>query len=294
VAANPPGQAYYRLLLAESLKLLTDSKSASQAIKTLLPGGVIGMKTNCLTPRLTNTPTAMTAALGDLLTEAGIKENNLVVWERSNRELRQAGYELNASSFGRRCLGTDSNGVGYSSEHYSYERVHSRITRILLDLIDSNINLPVLKDHSIAGLSGALKNMFGAIHNPNKYHGNNCDPYAAYVSSLEPIKRKNKLTITNAVRVQYDGGPGLRPERMAGYGALIVSADPVAADTVGLKIVEHFREMNGLPPLAKTGRSVTYLETAAKVGLGKATLDDLDLRIATVNKDGSMTEGSLL
>ena len=55
------------------------------------------------------------------------------------------------------------------------------------------INLPVLKDHDGAGVTIALKNMYGAIHNPNKYHPNGCDPYVADLNMLPEIRSRMKL-----------------------------------------------------------------------------------------------------
>ena len=284
----------YRLLLQNGLSALYENATPTQALLRLIPGGTVGLKTNCLTGRLNSTPTALVDALAQLLIESGIKENSIIVWERSNRELTKAGYELNASSFGRRCLGTDTNGVGYSREFYSSGEVNSLVSRVLIDLVDHNINVPILKDHSIAGLSGGMKNMFGAIHNPNKYHMTNCDPYTAQVSNLTPLRTKHRLIVMDAVRVQYHGGPGFNTRHLVMYGGIIISADPVAADSVGLKILEHYREQNGLPPLWKDHRPVKYLKTAEKLGLGVADENQIELNVLMVDQDGSAGPGELL
>jgi len=283
----------YKIILEKGLRALVSEKTLKAGIKKLFPGGVVGMKTNCLARAFNSTSVALTAALSDILIDAGIKENNVVVWERSNDELKRAGFELNASSFGRRCLGTDSNGIGFSSNFYSAGEVNSLISRILTNIIDHNINLPVLKDHSIAGLSGGLKNMFGAINNPNKYHGNNCNPYAAHVSALEPIKAKNRLVIIDAVKVQYNAGPGYDSRYINHYGGLILSVDPVAADRVGLEILEHLRKINKLPSLKDAGRPADYLKTAEKTKLGIAEMQKIDLKVIMVDENGSERSGEL-
>ncbi|MBN2226237.1 MAG: DUF362 domain-containing protein [candidate division Zixibacteria bacterium] len=283
----------YRTLLYHGLSALSDGKPSRQVLSDLMPRGVVGMKTNCLTGRFNSTPTVLIDALTHLLIEAGIKENNIVIWERSNRELTKAGFALNASSFGRRCLGTDTNGVGYSREFYSCGEVNSLVSKVLTDLVDHNINVPILKDHSIAGLSGGIKNMFGAIHNPNKYHLTNCDPYAAQVINLEPLRTKQRLTVMDAVRVQYHGGPGFNPKHVVMYGGIVISADPVAADSIGLKIIEQYRAQNDLPALWQDHRPVKYLQTAAKLGLGIADESRIDLRTIHVDSNGSSKPGEL-
>ncbi len=282
----------YQRLIETGLKLLSGESNKADAIRRYIPQGRVGMKVNCLTRNFNSTPVAMADGLTRLLTAAGFDENNLIVWDRTDRELKLAGYTLNASSFGPKCLGTDTVGFGYSSQFYSSGNVNSLVSRILTDAIDANINLPILKDHSIAGLSASLKNMFGAINNPNKYHGNNCSPFAAEISNLAPIKSKHRLSIIDAMKVQYNGGPGYDSRYIANYNGLIFSADPVAADTIGLEIIEHLRRRHNLPSLEQAGRPVKYLKAAEELGLGVADRIRIDLKTYSIN-GGESTETEL-
>ena len=166
----------FRIMLQAGLRIITGNPDRLRSLGTLIPRGPVGIKINCLARRNKSAPGALVQAAGDLLVESGRQENDIVVWERTNRELQAAGFKLNASSFGRRCLGTDTDGIGYGDRLFVSGEVGSLVSRVLTDLVKSNINMPALKDHSLAGMSGALKNMYGAIHNPNKYHDNNCSP----------------------------------------------------------------------------------------------------------------------
>lgn len=287
------GRDQYKAMLERGFQTLANGSSPESAVRKYIPSGPIGMKTSCLARKLNSTPVALIDALTVILTSSGIDENDIVVWERTSAELERAGYELNASSFGRRCFGTDSNGVGYSRDFYSYGKVNSLLSRIITDVVKYNINLPVLKDHSIAGLSGGMKNMYGAINNPNKYHAPNCDPFAAHVSKLEPIRRKNRLTIIDAVKVQYNAGPGYDSRYVAYYNGLIMGEDPVATDRVGLEILEHYRKANGLPSLEKAGRPVKYLKSAEIAGLGIADINRIYIDVILVSKDGRAAKGDL-
>jgi uncharacterized protein (DUF362 family) len=291
-ATNLSEEAYGQILTA-GLHRLSQQGNLKAAVRTFLPSGVVGMKTNCLAGKANSTPVALIDALAGLLLKAGFADNDIVVWERTNRELAGAGYTLNASNFGRRCLGTDANGVGYSSDFYSSGDVSSLVSRILTELVVSNINVPILKDHSVAGLSAGMKNMYGAIHNPNKYHANNCDPYCAHVSNLEPVRSKTRLTILDAVKVQYNGGPGYMGDYLYNYGGIVVSDDPAAADRVGLEILERIRSLKGQPSLEKAGRPVKYLASAEQIGLGVADLSKIDLSVIEVRSDGTLTAGVL-
>ncbi|MFH1685984.1 MAG: DUF362 domain-containing protein [bacterium] len=283
----------YRQLLESGLKLLCSAADVSTALHELLPGGPVGMKPNCVAHDKNSTSVALADALSDLLEESGWAANDLIVWERTSQELRQAGFKLNAASFGRRCLGTDAHPTGYSHYFYTSGEVNSLVSSILTETVNSNINLPILKDHSLAGLSCGLKNMYGAINNPNKYHDNNCDPHVAHVNNLAPIKKTQRLTVVDAVSVQYHRGPGYSPKHVAWYGGIVLSKDPVAADIVGLTILEHLRTSHGLPTLEASGRPAKYLSSAEFLGLGTAQMDQIDLEVRVLRDDGRLVAGEL-
>jgi uncharacterized protein (DUF362 family) len=286
ILAKGQEKEQYKLMLQLGLRSLSGEDDIKKSLRKYIPAGVVGMKTNCLARKFNSTPIYLCDALGAILIEMGTEENDIIIWERTGRELEMAGYKLNASSFGKRCFGTDTNGVGYSGDFYNSGDVNSLVTRILTEVVDSNINLPVLKDHSIAGLSAALKNLYGAINNPNKWHGNNCDPFAAHIANFDPIKNKNKLTIIDAMRVQYNGGPGYDSRYVADYKGLIISDDPVAADRIGLEIVEHYRKLNNLPTLEKAVRPAKYLKSAEKLGLGVEDITKIELTVSAIDLNG--------
>jgi len=288
-------QKEYRLLLQPAFKALSGEKNTYFAIRKYFPRGPVGMKTNCLTGRFFATPKNLVEALAELiLVNTDIGENNIIAWERTTRELTEAGFELNASSFGRRYLGTDANGIGYADGFETSGKVSTRISRILTDMVEMNVNLPVLKDHSIAGLSASLKNMYGAIFNPNKLHDNHCSPYAAHLSALPTLKSKCRLSIIDATRIQYQGGPGYMSEYMTAYNGLVISDDPVSADRVALEILEHTRMIHNQPPLEKVGRSVKYLDIAEEIGLGVADWNKIKLDVILVDADGNVSQGELM
>ena len=293
-AGGLPGSDQYTVMLKSGLTALSDGGGYAGLVRRLFPSGTVGMKASCLA-RQNSTSPALAEALAKILIEiSGIKDNNIIVWERTSRELKQAGYSLNAASIGGRCLGTDAADIGYSAEFFSSGKVSSMVSRILTDLVDHNINLALLKDHSLAGMSAGLKNMYGAIHNPNKFHANNCDPFAADVNNLEPIKGKHRLTVIEAVSVQYENGPGFDGRHFDRYGGLILSDDPVAADRVAQEILEHLRSKHGRPTLADVNRPVKYLVSAQQAGLGTAEMRSINLVVRLIDAAGSEKAGELL
>ncbi|OGL45439.1 MAG: hypothetical protein A2161_03360 [Candidatus Schekmanbacteria bacterium RBG_13_48_7] len=255
-------------------------------IKFYDPRSIIGIKTNCLAGKLMSTKPQLIDSIISGLVLSGMKSGNIIVWERSSRELQRAGFTINTREKSVHYFGTDE--VGYDSELVSFGKVCSLFSKIVTRHCDSLLNVPVLKDHNLAGLSGGLKNYYGAIHNPNKYHDNNCSPYVADVNSIPLIRNKNKLTIVDALNVQCNGGPAFYPEWAVKYGGIILGQDPVAVDTVALEILNELRAGLKLPSLEQEKRYPHYLEIAgdSEHQLGHNNLENIEKKIINLETKG--------
>ncbi len=268
-----------RDLLDEAAKALGDADRAADAwARWFRPDDRLAVKVNCL-----GLPTRPVVAEGFVraLAACDLDPDHAILWDRSNRELRRAGYRLRARGKGVRCYGTDAlasrgNG-GYSRDVYSSGKTGSLISRIITDESSALASAAVLKDHNLAGLTAVMKNFFGAIHNPNKYHDNHCDPFIADACAQQPIRSRLRLAVCDAGRPQYQGGPASRPRWQWPYGGLILSTDPVAADAVGREILLRKRAAVGMKPLADDGRPVRYLASGAARGLGTADLARIEV-----------------
>jgi uncharacterized protein (DUF362 family) len=227
--------------------------------KVVRPGEVVGLKVNCLGGRGNATHPELVEAITERLRQAGITE--MVIWDRQNSDLERARFKIAEHGSGVRCFGNDV--LGFEDDLATFGKAGSLLCRTLTQVCDAVINLPVLKDHGIAGVTLALKSMFGAIHNPNKYHSNACDPYVADVYALPPIRQKVRLHICDGLNAQYDGGPSFMPQWMWPFNGLLVSRDPVALDYVGWKIIEKKRLEVGAPSLREQKREPAYISTAA-------------------------------
>jgi uncharacterized protein (DUF362 family) len=225
------------------------------------PGEVVGLKVNCLAGKGISTRVELVEAICERLREAGVPAKNIVVWDRLNVDLESAGFRPSTNPNRVRYMGNDA--LGYGSELQTHGNAGSLICRTLTDVCDAVINLPVLKDHGIVGATMALKNMFGAIHNPNKYHLNVGDPYVADVYMLEPIRRKVRLHLCDAITAQYEGGPSFMPQWTWPFNGLLVAQDPVALDATGWRIIEQKRAERGMPPLKALKREPAYIARAA-------------------------------
>jgi len=229
--------------------------------KLFKPNDTVGIKVNCIASRVSSNP-QLAWAIADSLIAAGVPADQIIIWDREDRELVSAGYTI-MDGPGVRCYGTKP-GVGYGKELIVFGSVGSRLSKIISRQCTAIVNVPVLKDHNIAGLSLSLKNYFGAIENPNKFHMSNCDPYVADLNMVPLIREKSKLIICDAITALYEGGPtDCNPRYIWRYNGLIIGTDPVAVDQIGLMLLEEKRASEGLSPLAAIGRSAKYIATAA-------------------------------
>lgn len=236
--------------------------------KLVKPGQVVGLKVNTIAGRGVTSNGVLVQAICERLKSAGIKPNDIVIWDRTNRELERCGLTSLASTLGVRCIGTDSDGVGYESEQVSYGQVKTHLSKILTRTCDVHINVPVLKDHSGAGVTLAMKNMYGVIDNPRDQHDDGCNPYVADLYMIPAIRQKFRFIVLDATTAVYDGGPSFRPEFSWQPNSIIVAEDPVALDATGWQIIEKKRAEKGLKSLEAAGRAPRYIATAASHGIG--------------------------
>ena len=280
---NPSDRARLAGLFDRGFGLLAGERDGKSVATSLFrPSDRVGIKINTIGGRAISTRPEVSSALAGWLSGNGLPGRNIIIWDRTNRELRDAGYRLSEAQDGPRIFGTDTDGAGYGADLISHLNVGSLFSRIQTDLVTASISLAILKDHGLAGITAGMKNYFGAIHNPNKYHDSHCDPFVAEVFDSPPVRGKHRLSVLDALVVQYHRGPSYHPQWAEKFGGLVLSLDPVAADRVGWGLIERFRAAKGLPSLAEEGREPRYLSTAERMGLGRADLAGIETIEETV------------
>ncbi len=261
-----------RKLLDAAVTAFGKKGDATAAWKSLFsPADVVGVKVNCLAGRGLSTNPESVAAIVEGLASAGIERQRIIIWDRTEHDLQSAGFSLSGLN-GARVLATDSRGVGYEADIEFSGEVGSCFSRIISRMCTAIISVPVLKDHDLAGVSLGMKNFYGAIHNPNKYHDNNCSPFVADLSAHPFIRNKLRLVVCDGLIAQYHGGPAQRPQWAWPAATLLVGTDPVAIDRVGWEMIEEKRKEAGMQPLKEVGREPKYIEAAEKIGLGTADI----------------------
>jgi len=248
--------------------------------KLVTPSDVVGIKVNCLAGRGISTNPVLVNAIIEKLREADVHDDRIIIWDRMNSDLEDAGFKISTASRKPRCFGNDA--AGYEPELTIHNSIGSLLSNALTKYCSVIINVPVLKDHGIVGFTGAMKNFFGAIHNPNKYHMNLGDPYIPDLCSLPVIREKTRLIIYDALNAQYEGGPPYMPQWRWNFNSIIVGTDPVAIDYTGWQLIETERKNKGLPTLKTAGREPTYIATAADAAHNLGTNNPDHIKVTNV------------
>lgn len=142
------------------------------------------------------------------------------------------------------------------------------------------INVSNIKDHSICGFTGCLKNItHGSTINPHAFHAHNASPQIAELYAQDVVKSRVRLHITDAYKIIYDEGPlDKNKKRRVPHEAVYASTDPVALDVIGWALIEKWRRENNLPTLAEARREPTYIRVASELGLGVFDKNRISLR----------------
>ncbi|MDO8603251.1 MAG: DUF362 domain-containing protein [Candidatus Omnitrophota bacterium] len=131
---------------------------------------------------------------------------------------------------------------------------------------DKIINLPKMKTHSLMGLTGAVKNMYGAcagLHKSElhkKYPGP--EEFAKVLVDVFEIAKPG-LVLMDGIVSMDQGGPA--SGRLRNTGVLIAGADSVAVDAV-------FAGLIGVKPL-----DILHTKEAYKRKLGEANLENIEV-----------------
>jgi len=268
LAAGPHGRveaAAAQRAMEGALQAATGAATGGKAAAALFsPGDTVGIKLNCLAGRQLSPRPELVDALALLIGAAGVPPDRILVFERSSRELRRAGFEPGANAH-YRCVGIDND---YEPKPAVSGEIGSCFATIVSRRCTALVSFGVVKDHDLAGVSAGLKNWYGVIHNPNKYHDDNCDPYVADVVRHPWIREKLRLTVLDGVIAQYQGGPAFNGAFTWPLGRVVASTDPVAADAWAWRILDAERKRQGLPSLEAGKRSPRFIGTAARYGLG--------------------------
>ncbi len=249
-------------MLGRAMMRLTSKSTSAGSWKSLFkPDDVVGIKINGLFgPTVSTRPEFVNAVIAGLKS-AGVKPENIIVWDRAAKDLEKCGFTPNKTGPGVIYYSDDGDWgkeVRLGSFNGKVSKVFDRITAL--------INMPIVKHHGGAGISCCLKNHYGSINNAGAHHGNDCHPYLADLNAIPQIKDKTRLIVADVLKPQADDGPRRNPSAQWEYHSLMVGTDPVAIDLQAYRIIEERRKEVGISSVAHKVEKT--LASAAERGAG--------------------------
>lgn len=315
IVRNRVSQPIVRGMLEQTMKELTGESSARDAwAKFIAPTDVVGIKINpsgapacCSSPEIIREISAAVQSLG-------VPARNIVVYDRYSYEIDIGSYPALLPP-GVRIVGIQDafsgGGVGYEptvycdANFFGEWETRSYMASIVAHEVTKIINVPTMKDHSAAGVTGALKNLaYGTFNNVARTHRaphSFTNPVIGLMCTVEPLRSKAVLHIMDGMRQVWHGGPLTQVQDFIDQtGILLVATDPVAMDTIELEAIEKKRRERGVPSLWQHDpESITpdsriffhdasknlffrqpgHVAAAGKMGLGISDLKQIDHRL---------------
>jgi hypothetical protein len=146
------------------------------------------------------------------------------------------------------------------------------------------INARPMRAHHWAGVGSLLKNYIMFSPNPSSWHDDSCANLAG-LWNLPVVKGKTRLNVLVMLTPQFHGvGPhNFNPKYVWGYYGLVVGVDPVACDSVGLRIIEAKRKafFGEDRPLAPPAKHIALADTRHHLG----TCDPAKVEIVRIGYD---------
>ena len=165
--------------------------------------------------------------------------------------------------------GVPESNIGIGDQDVLRQDIFGRTTAL--------INTRPMRTHAWSGVGSLIKNYI-MFDNPSDYHPDACADLAK-LWELPMVKGKTRLNVLVMLTPQFHNiGPHhFDPMYTWPYRGLIVSTDPVAADAVGLQIIQAKRreEFGEDRPIQPSAHHIRLADTVHH--LGNADMDRIDL-----------------
>ncbi len=240
-----------REMFAESLKVISATDSVRRGwLRFLHPDDIIGINLDSGGAGVLSTTGPLAGVIVKSLVESGWPPQHLVV--RGAPAGLAEGLGVRTPRFGW----SESIRLGEAQDQVSS----------FVQQVSAIINVPLLMDDNLLGLSCSLKNAtYALLKHPGRYHYNGGVPQLADLYQLADVRGKIRLNIVNGLCSVYTGGPLVEPSSVDPTGVLLMGSDAVAVDAVALEVLNAIRATHHLPAL-----QVPLLEETARRGLGHA------------------------
>jgi Domain of unknown function (DUF362) len=297
-----------REMLARGMCTLTGDATPDAAWRRFFaPDDVVGLKVNCGGYPYCISAYEIVAEIVRQLASLGIPLANIYLYERFRNQVDECNYAAHLPD-GLHYVAAESanryaDNSGYDpftyveADFFGEDDTRSNMMRLVSERLTKIINIPNMKDHRAAGVTGCLKNIaYGSFSNVARTHYRGRSHTYSFVGALaavEPLRSRTVLQIMDGLRGVWHGGPFARTNQYLFYPKrILIGTDPVAIDRLMRDVVDQKRteagalsifnrspekvrmdqatERNQGPDVDIIFREPEHIEYAATLGLGVA------------------------
>jgi uncharacterized protein (DUF362 family) len=267
-------------MLRRALEELTGKADLAEAAKLFVhPDDKVCVKVNGIALQNMATNKELVLPMLEAMIASGVPAKNITVLEQYPGFMQGTRITAKSVPAGVGVVWHVNNDATMDWRDIPGTQRHTKFVRVLTEST-ALINFALIKDHSICGYTGALKNMtHGCSVNPQDFHDHHASPQIAILSAQDILRTRLRLCISDGFKLMAHGGPLYKhPEYVIPHEAVYVSTDPVALDTIGWAAVEKARAGFHLKSLTDEGRAPAYIQAAGDLGVGVADATKIVVR----------------
>jgi Domain of unknown function (DUF362) len=303
-------RAVVKQMISRGIKSLTgDTRDEDAWARFISPKDVVGIKVNCSgAPRICSAPEIVGEIAANLVA-IGVPARQIYVYERFDNQLRTVEYAKFLPEGATVIAAETSRGsiTGYDPRTYvetsffGEEDTRSNLVRLVSETLTKIINVPNMKEHRAAGVTGCLKNIaygnFSNVDRSHRFEKTNTLTFIGTLASTEPVRSRVVLNIMDGLRGVWHGGPFVQNVRFRFYPKqIMIGTDPVAMDKQLIQIIEDKRKAEGAvsifdrsperisralePNVNPFIREPGHVEYASKLGLG--VFDESKIKVKAI------------
>ena len=285
-------------MLASGITALTGDKRPEDAWARFIgPKDVVGIKVNCSgAPAIRSSPEVV-AGIAENLIAIGVPATQIYVYERFDNQLKTVDYPkyLPAGAHVQAAEAARGSILGYDPRTYvetsffGEEDTRSNLVRLVADTLTKIVNVPNMKEHQAAGVTGCLKNVaygnFSNVDRSHRYEQTNTATFIGTLAAVEPVRSRVVLNVMDGLRGVWHAGPFSVNARFRFFPKQIMfGTDPVAMDRKLIDVIEEKRKSEGAVSIFERSRQYLgdnkdpnrnrfirepgHIEYASKLGLG--------------------------
>src|SRR5450755_4711358 len=304
-----PNPAVVREMMARGMRSLTGENDVRGAwARFITPADVVGIKVNCSgAPGVMSSPVVVAEIVRNVMA-AGVKPEAIWIYERFEDQLDEVRYDRYVPAGVHIWAAENKRGSAASYDPATYvealffdeEDTRSNLIRMVGNRFTKIINVPNMKDHGAAGVTGCLKNIaYGNFSNVARSHAGtvtNTYSFIGTLAAVEPLRSRTVLQVMDGLRGVWHGGPfSYSPKFRFSPKRMMFGTDPVALDRLLIDIIDEKRKAEGAvsvwdrsakylggsdahrgnPNVNEFVREPGHIEYAAHLGLGVYDIDKI-------------------